>query len=69
MIPFSKFIIEVTELGTGIVTINAPAIAAAIYKVGKTIVLHGRKYRVIKHDPVTMKRGMKYIEIELEPVG
>jgi hypothetical protein len=69
MIPFSEFIIETSTLEKGIVRIHAPAIAAAIYRIGNTVELKGKKYRVSKHGPITTKGGMKYIDIELEPLG
>ena len=69
MIPFSEFITETKTLEGGKLNIHAPAIAAAIYRVGKEVTIRGKRYRVSKHGPVTTKGGMKYIDIELEPLG
>jgi hypothetical protein len=53
----------------GTLTVNAPAIATAIYKVGKTVVIKGKRYRVSRHGKVkTNNNGMKYIDIDLMPL-
>jgi hypothetical protein len=57
-----------TATADGTLTVNAPAIAAAIYKVGKTVVIKGKRYRVSKHGKIKSDKGMKYIDIDLMPL-
>lgn len=58
-----------TATADGTLTVNAPAIAAAIYKVGKTVTIKGKSYRVLRHGkPKTDKSGFKQIDIDLVPL-
>jgi hypothetical protein len=69
MLHFKDFILETTTVATdGKVTVRVPAIALAIYRVGKDITLSGKRYYVSKHGTVRVEGGMKYADLTLTPL-
>lgn len=69
VLDFRDYIIEtITVAKDGTMHVRVPAIALAIYRVGKDITLKGKRYYVSKHGPITKEGGMKYADLTLTPL-
>ena len=69
MMRFKDYIVETTAVAAdGKITVRVPAIALAIYRVGKDITLNGKRYYVSKHGAVKVDGGMKYADLTLTPM-